>query len=241
VGKGIAYMNKIVVMHQPNYLPWIGLFSRVMHSDCFVMVDTMPFTKRSLTHRNKIKTNSGWHYLTVPISTSFELAKICDVTLPEDNTWQQAHWKLISDSYAKTDFFEPHRDFFQALYQKNYKFLWQINEEIILYLFKCFKINVDIVKASKMNIVDSLQKTDLMIALLKNVDANVYLSGPSGSDYLEVEKFSQNKIDLKYFKFQHPNYRQRFVGFEPNMSAIDLLFNMGPQASEIIRASGSIS
>ncbi len=233
-------MTKVVVMHQPNYLAWAGLFSRLARSDCFVMVDTMPFTKRSVTARNKIRTNSGWHYLTIPISARFELARICDVMLPEDSGWLQAHWKLINDSYAKTDFFGRYAGFFRDLYQRDFKYLWQINEEITRYLLKCFEIDVEIVKASDLNVPDGLQKTDLMVALLKEVRADVYLSGPSGSDYLEADKFSQNHIGLKYFGFQHPVYKQRFPGFEPNMSAIDLLFNLGPESVATIRACGSI-
>ena len=132
------------------------------------------------------------------------------MVLPEDNSWQQAHWKLINDSYAKTDFFGSHREFFEELYKKDFKYLWQINEEIILYLLKCFAINVEIKKASEMNVPGNLEKTDLMVSLLRNADAGVYLSGPSGSDYLELDKFSQNNIELKYFKFEHPVYKQRF-------------------------------
>lgn len=233
-------MPRVVAMHQPNYLPWIGLFSRVAHSDCFVMVDTMPFTKRSVTARNKIRTNAGWHYLTIPIGGSFELARICDVLLPEDSSWRQSHWKLINDSYARTDFFRPYSDFLQDLYKKDFKSLSQINEEITLYLLKCFEIDVKVVKASELTVPDGLQKTDLIVALLKEVGADVYLSGPSGGDYLEPDKFSQNRIDLKYFRFEHPEYKQRFSGFEPNMSAIDLLFNVGPESARMIRASGSI-
>jgi hypothetical protein len=233
-------MAKIVTIHQPNYLPWIGLFSRVKHTDCFVMADIMPFTRRSVTHRNKIKINSGWHYLTVPISSEFELARICDVKLPTDNSWQQSHWKLISDSYAKTDFFSQYKDFFKELYEKHFDTLSQLNEEIIRHLFTCFDIKVEILKASELIVDADLKKTDLIIELLKQTHADVYLSGPSGKEYLETEKFTNHNIELRYFRFEHPVYKQRFVNFEPNMSAIDLLFNIGPQASEILKISGNI-
>ena len=47
-------------------------------------------------------------------------------------------------------------------------------------------------------------------------------------------------MELKFFNFKSPVYKQKYPGFEPDMSAIDLLFNMGPEASEIIKTSGSI-
>ena len=47
-------------------------------------------------------------------------------------------------------------------------------------------------------------------------------------------------MELKFFNFKSPVYKQKYPGFEPDMSAIDLLFNMGPHAGEIINASGSL-
>jgi hypothetical protein len=103
----------------------------------------------------------------------------------------------------------------------------------------CFEISVEVVRTSQLTVDSSLRKTDLMLAYLKKVGAGVYLSGPSGRNYLETEKFPHNNIALKFFKFQHPVYPQRFPGFEPNMSALDLLFNVGPEGGDIIRSSAS--
>jgi hypothetical protein len=204
------------------------------------MMDTLQYTKHSVTKRNKIRTNEGWSYLTIPINKRFHGSRICDVTLPVDKSWQWHHWQTIKHNYAKTDFFRLYEDFFEKLYQKDFEYLWQINEEIILYLFRCFEINAEVIRASELNVGRELEKTDLMIVLLKSVGADIYLSGPSGRNYLEFEKFPQNNIDLKFFKFQHPVYKQRYPGFEPTMSAIDILFNEGPRASEIIKTSGKI-
>jgi hypothetical protein len=80
----------------------------------------------------------------------------------------------------------------------------------------------------------------MIIAVLKKIGADTYLSGESGRDYMEVEKFSQNNLTCKFLKFTHPVYKQRYPGFEPNLSAIDLLFNVGPQSGKVIKDSGSL-
>ncbi len=234
-------MGSTITIHQPNYLPWIGLFSKTAHADCLILADTMPFTKRSVTARSKIRTNFGWHYLTIPINKSFELAKITDVRLPQDNGWKREHWKLINDSYGRARFFGQHAEFFRELYDKDYTYLWQMNEAIIHYFLKCFEIDAQVIRASEMDADYALRRTDLIIQLLRKVGADTYLSGPSGRTYLEPEKFSQNGIGLGFFDFQHPVYSQRFPGFEPNMSALDLLFNLGPQSGAVIRAVGALS
>jgi hypothetical protein len=229
-------MRKIVTMHQPNYLPWIGLFSKIQLADCFIISDA--YQCADITRRNKIRTNTGSGYLTIPIGRKFYKSRICDVLLPDDSTWQDLHWQQIYQNYVHAQYFGDYGDFFKTLYIKNYKYLWQINIDIILLLLKCFDINVEIVKTTDLNLDPGLEGTDLILAELKSVGGHTYLSGPSGSNYLEFEKFPNNNLELKFFEFEHPVYKQRYPGFVPNLSAIDLLFNVGTMCGEIIRKSG---
>ncbi len=232
-------MNKTVVIHQPNYLPWIGLFSKIKKSDCFVIADTFPYTNHSETNRNKIRMNTGWFYLTIPVARKFHMSRICDVLLPSDKSWREKHWKAIQLNYTKAHFFSIYRDFFEELYHKDFQYLWEINVEIILYLLKCFGIDLEILKSSDLDVDRGLHQTDAIVAILKAVEATTYISGPSGRNYLDFGQFQNNNINLRYFNFQHPVYPQRYPSFEPKMSAIDLLFNMGPNAIRIVETSGS--
>jgi hypothetical protein len=230
---------KIVTIHQPNYLPWLGLFSKIALTDCFIIVNDVQYTSNSVINRNKIRTKEGWIYLTVPVGKSHTSQKIRDVLLHGDRGWMKKHWKAIKQNYSRAAFFAQYQNFFEELYQKDFKYLWQLNVEITSYLLRCFKIDVEVITTSSMQL-EGLHKTDLLIKVLKNVGANVYLSGPSGRNYLDFEKFPKNNIDLKFFQFKHPVYQQAYPGFEPAMAAIDMLFNLGPQASEIIKVSGKI-
>ncbi len=232
-------MAKIVTIHQPNYLPWIGLFSKISLSDCLIIYDCAQYEKGGFINRNRIRTRPGSGFLTIPISHDCLTWRIMDVPLPVDTQWRRDHWRQIYQNYAKSPYFNEHGAFFEKLYQQDIRYLCQLNEKILRYLLNCFNIKVELVRAKELSVDRSLYKTDLMVAFLKSVKADVYLSGPSGKNYLEVEKFPQNNLELQYFSFQHPVYRQRYPGFEPNMAAVDLLFNTGPEAGDIIRASGS--
>ena len=57
----------ILTAHQPVYLPWLGLFHKIALSDAFVWFDDVQYQKRDWNNRNKIKTNSGPAWLTVPV------------------------------------------------------------------------------------------------------------------------------------------------------------------------------
>lgn len=233
-------MRNIVTMHQPNYLPWIGLFSKIAQADCFVIMDTFQYTKDGLIHRNKIRTNTGSGYLTIPIRKEFSRAIIKDVELPADRGWQEVHWQTIYRNYIKTAFFKEYSDYFEKLYQTKYRYLWQINIDILRFLLVSFHINVEILTASELNLAIGLKNTDMIIEVLKKIGSKTYLSGPSGKNYLDINKFHENGLHCQFSHFEHPIYRQRYPGFEPNLSAIDLLFNIGPQSLDLIKTSGSI-
>jgi hypothetical protein len=200
------------------------------------------YTKNSVINRTKIRTRDGWLYLTIPVGKKFYNSRISDVKLPADKRWRSDHWKTIIQNYAKADFFSLYKDFFEGLYlnANDFEYLVQINTEIISYLFECFEINVEVIIGSELGLDPELQKTDLLVAALKSTGADIYLSGPSGRKYLDPAEFVKNNIDLRFFQFQHPVYEQRFPGFEPNMAAIDLLFNVGPQARKIVKESGNV-
>ena len=58
--------NRVVVL-QPSYLPWIGYFEQMARADQFVYLDDVQYTRRDWRNRNKIRTNEGWAWLTVPV------------------------------------------------------------------------------------------------------------------------------------------------------------------------------
>ena len=64
--------------------------------------------------------------------------------------------------------------------------------------------------------------------------AESYLSGAFGKNYLDEEKFAEASIAVRYQDFQHPTYSQLYGAFLPKLSAIDLLFNCGPESRAII-------
>lgn len=226
-------MTKKVSIHQANYLPWIGFFHKLSKSDCFVLLDIVDYSKNNIINRNKIKTSNGVAYLTIPIEHKFFRKPLIDVFLPENSAWAKKHWKTIETNYTKSDFFDSYKDFFKSIYETPPEKLVKLNEKIILFLLKEFKIDVEIVKASELNINQSLKKTDLLLDILRKVNATAYLSGIGGKDYLEEEKFSD--IRLEYLNFKHPVYGQLHGKFIEGLAAIDLLFNEGSKAEKFVK------
>ena len=75
------------------------------------------------------------------------------------------------------------------------------------------------------------QKTERLIQILTKVGTTHYISGPSARDYIEQDQFEAAGITLEYIKYDYPDYLQLYPPFEPQVSALDLLFMTGPDAS----------
>ena len=80
------------------------------------------------------------------------------------------------------------------------------------------------------------EATDRLINICKALGATTYLSGPGGKEYMEVERFKEENINVTFQDFVHPTYPQLFKekDFIPYLSVVDLLFNCGPESLNII-------
>jgi len=76
--------------------------------------------------------------------------------------------------------------------------------------------------------------TNVNLNISQKLNADVYLSGPSGRDYLDTSAFERKGINVEFHNFDHPVYKQLSEPFIPNMSSVDLLFNYGPESQSLL-------
>ncbi|MES2661921.1 MAG: WbqC family protein [Pseudomonadota bacterium] len=229
----------IVTIIQPAYLPWLGYFHRISCADIHVVLDHVQIDKNSKTkfaNRNKIRTPQGWSWLTVPIKTkgkSGEL-ELNAIEIDQEASWKEKHWQTIKTCYSKAPFFKQNASFFEEIYSKNWLHLCDLNAAITEYLLQhAFQIVTPSLTSSSMNLTQ--QKDDLILEICLQLKATQYISGPFGREYLDKDKFNKAGIEVIYHDYNHPTYTQLFQEFEPYMSAIDLLFNTGPDAMSILK------
>ena len=77
-------------------------------------------------------------------------------------------------------------------------------------------------------------KTDRLLMLLKRVGATDYISGPSAKAYMNEEKFDEAGITFEYMNYDYSEYPQLYSPFEPQVTILDLLFMVGPDAGGYI-------
>ncbi|CAI9831664.1 WbqC-like family protein [Nitrosopumilaceae archaeon] len=220
-----------VSIHQPGYLPWIGYFHKMMHSDVFVVLDDVQYERGGWQNRNRIKTDRGSSWLTVPVSAPYGAA-INEVEVDNSQKWASTHRKSVDIHYSKCEFFRYWSKFIPC-YENENKMLLDIDMETIKIFMNIFNINIKMLFSSELGITK--KKSDLVLDICRSTGADTYISGAMGSDYLKLDDFEKYGISVKFQHVRHPKYRQRFGEFIPNLSALDLLLNEGPGAGRIIR------
>ncbi len=222
---------------QPAYIPWLGYFDRISKSDIHIVLDDVSMdnnSKTKFTNRNKIRKPNGWSWLTVPLqSVSRSDDKvISDLKISSDTNWSTKHWKAIRANYSRSPHYSRYSHYFENFYGQDWIHLAPMLEESTRYLFQELGIQTQQLKSSELS--PQSKKADLILELCIKVGATTYLSGPFGRDYLDESAFKKAGIRLQYHDYVHPEYKQCFDGFEPNMSIVDLLFNHGEKSLEIL-------
>ena len=230
----------IVAIHQPEYLPWLGFFKKMMNVELFVFLDDVQFRKKGWQNRNRIRINDGTTLLSIPVHTH-SYPKINEVTIDNEKNWSMRHKKSILYNYARAPYFGEIKDFIESIFEKKFQYLVDLNTEIIKFIMNELEIKSKIVFSSELEI--SKKGSDRVLDICKAVDADHYITGTFWAESnLRVEEFKKSNIDVEFQKFQHPTYKQIHGEFIPEMSIIDLLFNEGrKEAKKILQNSTSSS
>jgi hypothetical protein len=232
----------IVAIHQPNYIPGVIYFAKIVRSDIFILLDTVQYSKGNWTNRNRIKSSHGEVMLTVPIITkNRSLQNIYEVCInPHELNWHKKHLKSLQQNYGRAPYYSQYLPIFEAILSRGWKSLADLNIRIIREICALLHLPAKLIRASDLP-PTKLSSTDLLVHLTREVGGDAYLSGQGGRKYMEPEKFTANRVKLIFSKFSPQPYRQEFGAFISNLSIVDLLFNEGPEALQVLQQSGHIA
>lgn len=222
-----------VAVHQPQYLPWSGLFDKIDQADGFVVLDNVQYQKNEWQNRNRIKTPQGWKWLTVPVHYAFP-QRLREVRVAETD-WQRTHWRTITQAYRKAPHFDRYAPLFEPLYTTRWEWLVDLSLAGMERLASALGIRWAPRLASEMALTE--EPNQRLIDICRQVGAGQYLAGSGSRHYLDLSAFESADILVEVQQFTHPVYPQLYGAFEPGLSMIDLLFNCGPESLVRLRAS----
>jgi hypothetical protein len=178
------------------------------------------YTRQTYRNRCIIFGANGKLSLSIPVLKGDEhKIRTKDIRIDYQKQWQKLHWKSIESAYRSSPFYEYYIDDITGFYRKKYDFLFDFNMEIIYTLLKMLDLNITIEFSDKFitNVNDHFEDMRDLIHPKRSYRAD--------QTFLPVEY-------TQVFNSKH--------GFIPNLSIIDLIFNEGPDAVEILKRSISL-
>jgi hypothetical protein len=213
-----------IAVIQSCYIPWKGFFDLIGRCDEYVIYDGVQYVKRHWHNRNRIKTANGLEWLTVPVVTKGRFEQPID-QVEIEKPWAEKHWRTLELAYNRAPFFEPFAPTVKNWYERadSEVRLTDVNDAGLLGL------GTRIVRHSAYPAEGA--KTERLVAIARAAGADRYLSGPSAREYFDESLFTAAGITPEWMSYQgYPEYPQLHGGFEHAVTALDLLFNTGPDA-----------
>ncbi len=230
-------MKRIAII-QSCYIPWRGFFDLVSRCDEYVIYDQVAFQKGHWHNRNKVKTARGPIWMTIPTVTHGRLSQpIEEVEIA--GPWTDRHWAAIEQSYRHAPFFAEEAPAVRALYEKarDERLLTKVNELFMRALLARVEAPTRVTRDSDYHIEGS--RSERVLSTCLAVGATHYLSGPSAKAYLDERLFAEAGVALEWMDYRgyrdYPQLHGKFVG---EVSILDLLFNMGPDARSFLHPEG---
>ena len=161
------------------------------------------FTKQTLRNHCYIDSPSGALTLTIPVVKTEGKTMMRDVRISDHGNWRHQHWVALESSYRQSPFFEYYADDFAPFYEKKWEFLADFNEELMA------------LTASLLDIQKPISRTMAYEGQEVYEPNKPYEAHGSHGSHWAPRPYYQ------VFASRH--------GFLPDLSIVDLLFNLGPE------------
>ncbi len=230
---------RIAIM-QPYFLPYIGYFSLIKHTDKFVLLDEVQFIRHGWIERNRIlKQTGGWTYIKVPIiKSNGRNTLIKNILIDNQQNWKEKilaqlqYYKKIAPNYPVVI------KILNELFNEEYKDIVSLNKAAIKSICTYLGFKAEISVYSEMNLsIEKVNSADEWALNICKAIGNVkeYWNPEGGTSFFDINKYFKNRITVRFIKLKQNQYFQGGLGFEPNLSVIDLLmFHDVTKANQLI-------
>jgi hypothetical protein len=190
------------------YFPPIGYFSLIRNAGIVFIEREENYIKQSYRNRLSILSANGVLTLSVPVMKGSLLkTKIKDITIDYSKRWQHNHLRAMASAYSRSPYFQFYSDSFEKIILGNYKFLLDLNDELLNRCLEIMKIN----------------------KCFRHTSSYEAHTG-------KISDYRYSLTPKKPLNIPYKPYIQVFNndGFVPGLSITDLLFNAGPESAEYL-------
>ena len=204
-------MNAVLL--STTYFGPIQWYQKLYRADEAWIEQHEHFIKQTYRSRCIIATTQGTQALSIPIEhpmfnvqcSTFNVQRIRDIRISDHGNWRHLHWNALQSAYGESPFFEYYEDDLRPFFEKRWTFLFDFNEAIREKICELLDIT-PVVRFTEQYVSDH------------------------ASDYREAINPKHPTSDPDFQPRRYYQVYEAKHGFLPNLSIVDLLFNMGPEA-----------
>jgi hypothetical protein len=223
-------MSRVAVILQPSYLPWIGHFDLMSQADVWVWYDDVQYTKRDWRNRNRVAADGEPLWLTVPVKSRGRFEQpIHEVEIDRQRPWSRKHLETIRRLYRRAPYLGELVSLLEGHYAREPRHLADLVIDLNEALCRALGLEVRFVRSSTLDGIAG-RKQERLIAVCRQLDADVYLSGPAARAYIDPDGFGAAAIELRYVVYNYPPYERGGQPFVPQLSIVDAFCWLGPRA-----------
>ena len=231
----MLFRSKRVAIIQSCYIPWKGFFDLIGRCDEYVVLDGVQFAKRHWHNRNRIKGPDGAKWLTIPVASKGRFTQTIDaVEIVEP--WAERHWRSLAAAYGRAEHFAAMGPRVRGWYETvaGERSLTAVNLFFLRAVLAELGLTVRVTRDR--DYAPSGTKTQRLLDICRTAGATHYISGPSARDYFDEDVFARAGVAVEWMTYgPYPVYAQGAGAFSHEVSILDLLFHLGPEARSFIR------
>jgi len=238
-------MSRVVAIHQPNFLPWLGFFDKIARADVFVLLDQVQFIRRSWISRVAIREGDKAAWVTVPVLHEGHPDGPIDGIRIAPDFRPDRIWTRLQHAYGRTPHWDSHVAPLLAPLQETHETLLSLNRSLLLQAMEVLDLDRGALRWQS-ELDASGSRSALMANLTRAAGGSVYLSGghpPTGegtagtaADYNDPEEYARQGVTLRYQSFVHPTWDQGAAEFVGGLSVIDALAHLGDEVKGLLGA-----
>lgn len=228
--------RRIVAIHQPNFLPWLGYFDKLARADAFVYLDDVQFSKGaggigSWVNRVRLLVAGKPWWATVPVVRAYSgLREIREMEIDDRTPWRGKLLRTAEQSYRKAPFFGEIFPRLEAILTLPSGSLLELNLGGLRSISDCLGLDRSRLIASS-SLPSTGSATTRLVSLVRAVDGAAYLCGNGAAEYQQDPLFRDAGLEVIYQPFQHPEYSQGQAVFTAGLSVLDALMWVGPAST----------
>jgi hypothetical protein len=199
------------------FLPFapVSWWGRVVQAEKLQFDASEHFQKMTLRNKYHVSGSNNVVNLTVPLEQGRgQRTPMHSVAISNAVRWQVQHWRTLASVYGRTPYWEHLHHELQPLFEKQYQWLQDFCLDTTYVVLRLLNLTLEI---------------DVSNNYLKHYPAHV----------IDLRNSMRSS---RQFSPSYPRYYQVFedrVGFQPDLSIIDLLFSEGLGTAAWLRANGA--